>query len=524
MRAAVTIVSKNYFSCARVLAESFRRHNPNWQFFVVLMDDAENYLETGVVGETGTEYEVVEASSLELPDFGTMVYRYSIMELNTAIKPFVLNYLMSNRGFEEVSYIDPDILFFAPMTKVEEALTQGDLCLIPHMRKPFYDDKSPSDLSILQSGTYNLGFVAMRSSPDVQRLLDWWMGKLYLDCIVDIPNGLFVDQKWMDLAPGFVPNTVILADPGYNVAYWNLHERRVARNGTSMNWTVDGEPLVFFHFSGYTPHMPGRLSKHQNRHDLAFLPEVRALCDIYGAHLLSQGYDTTCNWPYAYASLPNGIALPMNLVRNIVLDLLRKGVSIPDPLERPEEFCELLLQPGKTPHYPKVSAFQHHLLERRPDVKSAFPDSVHDPADEGFWNWVSTSGAAEEGTGDFAKLAATQSAFQGLAEIAFRTIWDNGRLDVIDAFADMWFDRDQLEGFAVWAGQQAQLEGFPLRPETGDAILEAGTGPAAVLNIFFARGDLQQAFRNVEDPAQADRFAGWLRANRQELDLPCWYR
>ncbi len=524
MKAAVTIVSKNYFSFAQVLAQSFRQHHPDWQFFVVLMDEADGYLTTGVVGQPGLDYEVIEAKDLELPDFGTLVYRYSIMELNTAIKPFVLDHLMRHRGCDVVSYIDPDILFFARMTQVEEALEKNDLCLIPHMRRPFHDTKNPSDLGILQSGTYNLGFAAMRRSPDVENLLAWWMDKLFLDCIVDIPNGLFVDQKWMDLAPGFVEKTAILHDPGHNAAYWNLHERKVVKaesDDGSTSWTVGDKPLVFFHFSGYTPHMPGRLSKHQNRHNLSEMPDLRALCDLYGDQLLASGYDETASWPSAYATLPNGASVPQNLIRNIVQDLLRKGVSIPCPLEQTEAFCDLILQPGKTAHFPEISAFQAHLLAMRPDVESAFPGSATDPQDPDFWNWVTTSGAREENTGDFAELALSHQPYRGLVDIAFRTIWDNDRNDVIEACADMWFDEEHLKNFALWAGQQAVLEGFDLAPETEDAILAAGNGPAAVLNLYFMRGDLQKSFGPIEEPARADAFATWLTTHRDEVGLTC---
>ena len=76
------------------------------------------------------------------------------------------------------------------------------MVLTPHLTAPLDDDRHPSDLSILQSGTYNLGFLALRALRRQPRCCDWWQRKLARDCVVDIPRGLFTDQKWMDLVPG----------------------------------------------------------------------------------------------------------------------------------------------------------------------------------------------------------------------------------------------------------------------------------------------------------------------------------
>ena len=80
------------------------------------------------------------------------------------------------------------------------------------MREPFYDDQSPTETNILQSGTYNLGFIALCKGETTNKLLMWWMQKLYLNCIIDIPNGLFVDQKWIDLVPAYFEDVYILHD------------------------------------------------------------------------------------------------------------------------------------------------------------------------------------------------------------------------------------------------------------------------------------------------------------------------
>ncbi len=75
------------------------------------------------------------------------------------------------------------------------------------------------------SGSYNLGFVALRATEVSRRMLRWWQERLYDKCLVRISEALFVDQKWMDLAPGLFKDVLVLNHPGYNAAYWNLHGR-----------------------------------------------------------------------------------------------------------------------------------------------------------------------------------------------------------------------------------------------------------------------------------------------------------
>jgi hypothetical protein len=100
--------------------------------------------------------------------------------------------------------------------------------------------------------TYNLGFLAVSRHPSLATFLTWWKDKLEFRCVVDIERGLFVDQKWMDLAPGLFDDVAILRHAGYNVAYWNLRQRAmVVEDGGQI--AVNGQPLRFFHFSGVDP-------------------------------------------------------------------------------------------------------------------------------------------------------------------------------------------------------------------------------------------------------------------------------
>ncbi len=90
----------------------------------------------------------------------------------------------------------------------------------------------------------------------------------------------------MDMVPGMFAGVRILREPGYNVAYWNLHERAVACTDPL---TVNGEPLHFFHFSGFDPDKLWVVSKYQDRYTQDDTGDARKLYSKYRDLLLEKG-------------------------------------------------------------------------------------------------------------------------------------------------------------------------------------------------------------------------------------------
>ena len=107
-----------------------------------------------------------------------------------------------------------------------------------------------NEISSLQHGAFNLGFLGVSNGPEGNRFVDWWSHRLIHFCRDDRSRGLFTDQKWVDLALGFFENVSILRSPRFNVAPWNLSQRNIS--GTfDIGFRVEGEPLGFYHFTGF---------------------------------------------------------------------------------------------------------------------------------------------------------------------------------------------------------------------------------------------------------------------------------
>ncbi len=325
MIAACTIVSPNYLAFARVLAASYLVHHPDHRVFVLIVADTADSAPF-----TGQAFTPVLLHELGLADLRGEAMKYDILELNTNVKPAFMAHLLARYDLDRLVYLDPDILVTSPLTPVFAALdASADAVLTPHITAPIHDDRSPSEQDHLYNGTYNLGFIAVRRSPETTRLLQWWSDRCLALGFSEGRTGLFVDQKWMNLAPALFAGVHTLRDPGCNMAYWNLQERTLRKRPSQDRATQDRTlevhtltpedagycvhtasgtiaPLCFFHFSGIDPDDPAQLSRNTDRFTLAGRPDLQPLFAFYRSALGSAHDPVAEAVPYGFDRLSDG--------------------------------------------------------------------------------------------------------------------------------------------------------------------------------------------------------------------------
>ena len=339
-----TIISKNYLSHARTLMQSVREQHPDIHLVTLLVDENEGYFDPAA-----EPFETLRASELGIPNWRHFAFKYTIMELNTAVKPYLLEYLFERYSAQKVIYLDPDIIVYGRLDGLLALLDQHSVVLTPHLLDPLDDSFHPSEVDIMRAGTYNLGFIALARSGQWRELLHWWQQKLYEGCIVEPERGYFVDQRWMDLVPGLFEQVFVLRDPGYNVAYWNFKTRDLQRaNG---GYTVNGHPLVFFHFSGFSARNPSPVSKHQDRFVMTDLNKAYRACFAdYRERVLANDFAETEQWPYAYGRFADGAPIS-DFARRCLLRQDPAGEEWSDPFDVSgrQSFRHWLTQPSAEP-------------------------------------------------------------------------------------------------------------------------------------------------------------------------------
>lgn len=354
-----TICAKNYLSYAQVLGKSIEKSMPGSRFIVFLID-------APIAPETEIELEIITLAEISIPNADEMTFKYNVLELSTSIKPHCFIHIFEKLGCKSAIYMDPDIEVFSPLTEAERELSGGATCVLtPHIMKPLEDDFKPSEIDILNSGTFNLGFVGFTESRETNNFLRWWARKLESHCFVDLSKGLFVDQKFMDFAPSFLEKLKIIRNPSYNVAYWNLEHRLLERNGSQ--YTVNGKPLAFFHFSGVVPNDPSIVSKHQNRFTASNNTEFEQLIRTYIKKLYANDFKIWNSTPYSFGQFDNG---------DIVLNEFRRGPpkNPTRPFEAPN--LEYWTAPSSKYHFEPnftFTRFMETVFDSREDLQQSFP-------------------------------------------------------------------------------------------------------------------------------------------------------
>jgi lipopolysaccharide biosynthesis glycosyltransferase len=271
-----TICSNNYLAQAITLGQSLIRNNPDYLFKIGLVDKKNSQIDYGTLN-----FEVIEVEKIGIGELDKMILRYDIQELNTAVKPFFFKYFFnSGDSFDKIIYLDPDILVYSSFSELEKELDKYDILVTPHISGPINDDRLPSENSFLNAGLYNLGFIAIKKAPNSQNMVDWWSQRLTNKGFNDVKNGMFTDQIWINFVPIFFEKVSIFTHSGYNMAYWNLHERVLSVNSTNII-VNNNYPLVFFHFSGYSPHKPEAISKYQDRFTFDERQDIQPLFTEY---------------------------------------------------------------------------------------------------------------------------------------------------------------------------------------------------------------------------------------------------
>lgn len=375
---AITIAARNYLSRAIVLAKSYNKANPTLPPITILLVDAK----PGEVADK-KEYKIVTPRDLpiEESEFLRMAMIYNVTELCTAVKAWALEMLI-NEGAETAVYLDPDIVVYNSISKLQPLTAKHSIVLTPHTNHPIpRDGLRPTEADIMLAGVYNLGFIAVNKS--AKDMLLWWQERKKRDCIIAPQNGVFVDQRWIDVVPGYFSHYV-LRDPTYNVAYWNVHERKLTEKNNQI--FVDGKPITFFHFSGYNESEPWSLSKYVKDKPRVLLSEnevLLKLCKDYKERLESEDtYDFRPRYRFNY--LADGTELTENIrkiYRKALVNYESNNTEEPPEVFVNEDSAIINWFKLTINNNSRLNRFLYGLWEQREDLRIAYPDPLGQDTD-----------------------------------------------------------------------------------------------------------------------------------------------
>ncbi len=389
----VMIATRNYVPFAGVLAGSFAEHHPEIPMRLLLVD-----------GEEEDRTRLPGISIDLLPDLGLnyahwYTAKFDATQFANAIKPVYIAYV--GRRAECLIYFDTDIAVFSRLDTLLTALETSDVVAVPHTYAPFDKPERywvhPSTADIFNSGLINAGCFGIRPANCAAFLEFWERFNLGPGTFYNMAGGQ-TDQQYFNWASLMVDRFCMLKDRAYNVAYWNLHERGLRSNmldGREQGWTVDGQPLVFFHFSGFNPRDTLALSRHDGRYVVYNMPAVADILAWYSMQLYGCDYVSQSVIPYRFDRLGNGIRL-----NAYVREILKKYEAYIPKFDAQsksgaDRLCAFLMSPlpATGSLLPLLAA---EIYEARPDLRSGFPNA-HTSAlhSHRYWTWFMENAGAE---------------------------------------------------------------------------------------------------------------------------------
>ncbi len=346
-----TIAARNYLSLVTVLFNSVKAHCGDVKFCCFVVDgfDSDEEIPMALKGS------VVDCRKLGVPRFEEMAFKYDVVEFSTALKPFIFRHIFSIEGYGSAVYLDPDLKIFENFGWLEKQLNLKSIVVTPHLLDIAENQLAPPerghavDLSLfLFAGDFNLGFIAIKNDSSGMAFVDWWAKVLLEQCFYDTCRDLCVDQKWVNLVTGFFGEQLeICRDPGANVAYWNLHERRFAK-GLDGSFLVNESSLKFIHFSnidlnekdGIANSLFANKNINQQTH-----PECAELYSSYKAEVLAAGHvEKKMNTPYRFNYFDDGLTIN-KLHRRLFATLIVRD-EVPSPFSESGHFYRLLKKKG----------------------------------------------------------------------------------------------------------------------------------------------------------------------------------
>lgn len=237
----VTYFDSHYAAKGIAMVESLLRHYPSVVVTVLCFDDAVR----GIVGDWfGGRIETIAQASLEKvePRLGPLRFSRSAWEFYATHKAVLMKYLVGRcEDGEILTYVDADTLFFSEPGLLFDEFGSASIGLSPHRySRNMYDME--------QYGLYNAGIGMWRNDANGRRCLADWTEQCLEWCeFKTTSDGRFMNQGYLTDWPARYQGVKVLVHPGVNLAPWNVGSHRIV--GGRAGVRVDGQPVIFFHFS-----------------------------------------------------------------------------------------------------------------------------------------------------------------------------------------------------------------------------------------------------------------------------------
>ena len=258
MRYYCTYFDRNYLLRGLTLYQSLKQHAQPFTLWVLCFDDWSFEVLTKLAQP---DLRPVALADFERGDAALLSVKPSRSKVEyyfTCSPSWPLYLLTQNPEIDLLTYLDADLYFFSSPEPIFAEMGSGSVLIVGH--------RFPEHLRFIEvNGIYNVGLISFRNDARGRKCLEWWRERCLEWCYDRQEDGKYADQKYLDDWPERFEGVAVLQHSGAGLAPWNWVDAALQSEHGQI--TVNGRPLIFFHFSNlkiltpwlYDPVSDGRL-------------------------------------------------------------------------------------------------------------------------------------------------------------------------------------------------------------------------------------------------------------------------
>lgn len=387
------VVGPHQVATARLLAASVCRHLPQLQLVVLALPGALRELRD-------IDADVRPSRELGSPQVDAMAGVLPARTLAFLARPLLVQLLLAD-GADGVLLLAPDAELHGPLSELQRLLEDHAAVLVQRLTGTLPDDgERPDARDLLEAGEIDDEIVAVTAA--ACRLIDWWVDRA-ADIVHEAPaDSTAGGVARRHLAPSPLAaalrtfdQVAVLDDAGYDVSYWNLHERplEVGADGAPV---AAGRPLQLVRWDGFRPDRPWWHSDHGSRVRVLDDPMLAELCRARAAAQIEAGWAAPRLGNAETVELANRLRLDER-VRRMFAESFDEGEDfgdLSDPVAA-DAFLRWLSEPAPNGALHGINRYTLDVWRGRPDLRDAYPDLDTDIDADGYCGWLWVHGRLE---------------------------------------------------------------------------------------------------------------------------------
>lgn len=269
-----TLFNRNYLLKAVAMMTSLKHHCPQAILFILCMDNQTkeileklNYPFVRLIPLAEVENEaLLKAKS----DRGVAEYCWTLSS------NFTHYVLVNHNEVDFLTYLDADIYFFSDIEPLFDEIADSSIAIIEHRFTPRLQNQ-------IVNGRFCVEWVSFRKDEQGLACLARWRDQCLEWCYYRLEDGKMGDQKYLDEWPDRYKACHIIYHAGAGIAPWNYAQYKIELDHNGLI-TVEGEPLIFYHFHQFQLLNNGKFDRMSNFYTYE-CPEPSAIYERYESKL-----------------------------------------------------------------------------------------------------------------------------------------------------------------------------------------------------------------------------------------------